>query len=77
MVNIPEVWVRIVENETVRKGGSCKGLFSEAHGCGLPKAGTISSTLVSASWWFELGLPRSCHSQTTPLDMLDVHQGQL
>lgn len=30
----------------MRKGGSCKGVFSKAHGCGLPKAGTNSGTLV-------------------------------
>lgn len=38
MLNVPEVWGRIAENETVRKGGSCKGVISKAHG--LPKAGT-------------------------------------
>lgn len=46
MLNVPEICVRIAKKETVKKGESCKGVFSKAHGCGLPKAGTNSSTLV-------------------------------
>lgn len=70
MLNIPEVWVGIAENEMVRKEGSCRRAFSKARGCGLPRAGANSGTLVCS-----FVVPsRSCHPQPTPLDVLGVHQ---
>lgn len=76
MLNVPEVWGRIAENETVRKEGSCKGVISKAHG--LPKAGTKQPHLgVQLCGWFELGLSRSCPSRPTPLNMRGLHLGQL